>query len=267
MEEKTYRHSFVKLAMMFLGIVFFIFIIYSSGERDYFLLGMAGIALIVGIVYATNSVRISQEEISTSTLLGTKSLRWSDIARVSTRGQSIRLHNRDEDMALTIDSQLGDYIEILDIIFNKRPELFDLNDGNELSRSLLSNLFVITLGLLIMSLTFFFLFVVINVELIIKLIPLGIGMLFIISWLLSAQRLILDGNSIKIVYFYKKITYIIDEIDSITLEKRRTRNGTIYYVQARLKTGKRVNLPTFQQGSALTYQILKRWYSKGVSQL
>jgi hypothetical protein len=49
------------------------------------------------------------------------------------RGQALRLHNHDEDVILSIDSQLEGYKEILDIIFSKRPDLVDESDNTVMS--------------------------------------------------------------------------------------------------------------------------------------
>ena len=150
--EKTYRHSFGKLALMFLGGLFIAYIIYASGELDYILLGMAGIIFIVSISYAASSVKISNDEIVTGSLLGSRSLRWTEISRVSMRGQSLRLHNRDEDVTLSLDSQLDGYPEILDIIFNKRPDLFEI-ENNVITRSVWGSIVAIGFGLLMMAIS------------------------------------------------------------------------------------------------------------------
>jgi len=263
--EKTYRHSFGKLALMFLGGLFVAYIIYVSGELDHILLGMAGIIFIVSISYAASSVKISNDEIVTGSLLGSRSLRWTEISRVSMRGQSLRLHNRDEDVTLSLDSQLDGYPEILDIIFNKRPGLFEVGDNNVMSRSVWGSVFAIGFGLLMMAISVTLLFTIDTTGIILSLFFFIFGLFLIGTWLLGAQRLELESQSMTIVYLYRRVSYTVGDISSITLEKRRTRNGYIYFVQANLVSGKKVKLPAFKQGSALIYQILKRWHSKGVS--
>ena len=265
--EKTFRHSFGKLAWMFLGALFFGFIVYSSGDLDYFMLGIIGILLFVAIFNATSSVKISSNEIITGRLLGSKSLRWSDIARVSMRGQSLRLHNRDEDVTLSLDSQLDGYPEILDIVFNKRPDLFEVGENNIMTRSLLGSIFFLGFGLLLLLASIFLFFTLDEAGIIFGLVLALFGLILIGSWLLGAQRLELESQTMTIVYLYKKVSYTTSDISSITLKKQRTRNGYVYFVQADLQSGKKLRIPSFKQGSTLTYQILKRWHSKskGVS--
>jgi hypothetical protein len=132
---QTFRHSFGKLALMFLGVLFLGFFAFSIGQTDYFLFIITGIVLVIALFYATSNVKISNDEITTTRLLGSKSLRWSEIARVSTFGQTLRLHNYDDDLVLSIDSQLEGYANILDIILNKRPDLLDTTDDNGMSIS------------------------------------------------------------------------------------------------------------------------------------
>jgi len=262
--EKTFRHSWFKVLWMFVSGLLFAFILYADNDLNLIMLGIIGLLFVMGITFAFSTVKISMDGVTTTSLLGAKSLMWSEIARVSTRGQSVRLHNRDEDVALTIDSQLGGYIEILDLIFSKRPELFDLHEDTELSRSVWGVLILIGVGSILMGFAVLAL-LGIDMDPIIALVLFGLGAIFVIIWFLGAQKLELDANSMTIVYLYKRTTYTIDEINAITLEKRRTRNGYIYFVQAHLKNGKKVNLPTFKQGSALSCQILKRWHAKGVA--
>ena len=263
--EKTFRHSFGKLVLMFLGGLFFAFIVYSSGDMDYFMLGITGLVFLFAVYYAVSSVKISYDEIVTTRLLGSKSLKWSDIARVSMRGQSLRLHNRDEDVTLSIDSQLDGYPEILDIIFNKRPDLFDVGENNVMSRNIWGIIFALGFGLLMLAISGFVFLSGDATGTIFGFMFVLFGLFMIGGWLLGAQRLELENQSMTMVYLYKSVSYTISDINSITLEKRRTRNGYIYFVQANLKSGKKLRLPTFKQGNALMYQILKRWHSSGTS--
>ena len=220
--------------------------------------------------YVASRVKIYDEEITANGLLGSKSLKWSQIGHVSTRGQSLRLHDRDESVILSLDAQMEGYIEILDLIFSKRPDLFDLNvsESKVFLRSIGTHILVIGFGLMVIlisvlgfvdqdhDLNWFF-----------ALIFLGLGLYMIVAWFLSPQGFTLENQTLFVKYFFKEITYKVSDINAITLEKTRTRDGYIYFVQVNLKTGKPIKLSGFKQGSALTYQILKRWHAKAVSNL
>lgn len=262
--EKTFRHSFIKVALMFLGVLFLGFVAFLDNQINYFLFGVMGVVLLVALFYASSSVKISNEEITTTRLLSSKSFRWSDIGRVSTRGQALRLHNYD-DLTLSLDPQLDGYTEILDIIFRKRPDLFDSYENTVMSSSWLGNLFALGTGLLFMGVPVFLFFVTEEFDQYFSLIAFAIGGVVLAGWFLSPKRLTLEGKNLILGYLFKEVSYSADDINSISLQRQRTRNGYIYFVQANLKSGKRIRLPAFQQGAPLMYQILKRWHEKAAS--
>jgi len=138
--EQIFRHSFTKLVWIYLGLLLFGILVFLTGLKDYISIMGVVILLIIALFYSTSSVKISDEEIVTHRLLGSKSLKWSEINRASVRGQSLRLHNYDGDITLSIDSQLEGYIDILNIIFKKLPNLLDAGENNFLSKSILTNI-------------------------------------------------------------------------------------------------------------------------------
>lgn len=267
--EKTFRHSFGKLAMMALSVLIAGFAIFFIDETNYFLLVLIGFAFIAFLFYATSSVKISESEIVTTRFLGTKSLPWSDISHVSMRGQAIRLHNRDDDdVVLSIDSQLEGYPEILDIIFKKRPDLFDVGGNDMMSRGLLSGIATVGVGLAVIAISAFIFFAAREMEevsTISALIFLALGLFIIASWFLAPQSILLEDQTMVVAYLFREVTYTAGDITSVALEKRRTRNGYVYFVQVNLKTGKPLKLSGFWLGSVLMYQILKRWHDKASS--
>jgi hypothetical protein len=261
---QTFRHSPGKLILMFLGGLFFGVFAFSVGQIDYFLIGITGIVLVVALFYATSSVKISSDEIMTTRLLGSKSLRWSDIARVSMWGQAIKLHSYD-DLVLSIDPQLDGYKDILDIVFSKRPDLLDRSENNEMSRSWLAGIVTLGFGLSLIAIPVFLFFVDGEVDGIFFLFLFVIGVAVIAVWFLSPKSITLESRNLMLGFFFKEEPYSADDINSISLEKRRTRNGYVYFAQINLASGKKIKLPAFKQGAALTYQILKRWHKKAVS--
>ena len=71
-DEKIFRHSLGKLALMSLAALVLGFAAYVAGTTDYFLIPLAGIAFIFVLWYATSSVRISSDRITTRRLFGSK---------------------------------------------------------------------------------------------------------------------------------------------------------------------------------------------------
>lgn len=262
--EKIFRHSLVKLVVMFFGALFFGFLAFVI-QIDYFLLGIAGIALMIALFYATSRVKVSNDEITTNRLLGSKSLRWSEIARVSTFGQAVRLHNYDDDLVLTLDSQLDGYADMLDIVFSKRPDLLDREDSTVMTISWLGAVSTLGIGVLIIIMGIVQFLETQDFEKIFSLIFLAIGLSFIVRWFLSPNRLTLEDKNLTLGYWFVESSYSARDIDHISLEKQRSRNGYVYIAQINLTSGMKIKLPAFKQGAHLTYQILKRWHKRAVS--
>jgi hypothetical protein len=263
-DERIFRHSLGKLALMSLGVLVLGYTAYVIGTADYFLMALAGIAFVIVLLYATSSVALSTEGITTKRLFGSKSLRWTEIGRVSMRGQALRLHNRDEDMILSIDSQLEDYKEILDIIFSKRPDLLDESNNTVITASWLSHFLILGFGLFIVAGSVWLFSVFEESSRIYALLFLGLGLFIMGSWFLSPKRIALEDKTLLLIYLFRQVSYTAEEISSISLEKTRTRNGYIYFVQINLASGKKIKLPTFEQGTTLTYQILKKWHERAL---
>jgi hypothetical protein len=232
---------------------------------DYFLILLTGCIFIVALLYALSSVKISNDGITTTRWFGSKSLRWTEIARVSSFGQAVRLHNYDDDLILTLDSQLDGYADIVDIVFSKRPDLLDKNDDRVMSISWLGSIPTLGAGLFytVISASWFFTYQG-EFEKFFSLLFFIIGIYFVVRWFLLPKNLTLENENLIVGYWFKETIYSARDIDYISLEKQKTRNGYVYRVQITLTSVKKIKLPTFKQGTFLTYQILKRWHKKAV---
>jgi hypothetical protein len=265
--ERIFRHSFGKLALMCLGLLIFGFLIYLMWPEGYFLLlALIGIGLIVTLFYSTGSIKVSDQEVTSSRLLGSKSLRWSEIERISMRGQNLRLHNHDEDIVLSLDSQVEGYPEILDIVFSKRPDLFKKGEDTVLSSGWLANLYILGFGLfLIIAFSVFMFSLSEEFEKISSAILVAMGVWLLVSWFLSPKSIALEDRTLLVMHFFKEVSYSAEDIRFISLEKTRTKDGYVYFPQLNLKSGKKIKLPGFKQGTVITYQVLKKWHEKAIS--
>ncbi len=264
--EKTFRHASDKLVLMFLGVLFLGFLAFSSGQINYLCFSMAGIVLVIALSYATSSMKISTDEITTTRLLGSKSLRWSEIARISIHGQTLRLHSRDEDVILSLDSQLDDYNEVLDIIFSGRPDLLDDNENNVMSSSWLRNTVVLGSGLFIIAISIILFFVFEGFDKIFSLPLLALGAYILGSWFSSPRSLTLESKNLIVGYLFKEVSYSVDNISSVSYRRKsKGKSGYINFVQINLRSGDNIQFSLFKHGNAFAYQILKRWHKKAVS--
>ncbi|MBV5350438.1 hypothetical protein JZU71_04760, partial [bacterium] len=94
--------------------------------------------------------------------MGGKSLRWSEISRVSGRGYGIKLHNFDGDVAVAPSPQLHGYEEVVEWIGIKRPDLFNPLEYSEMKRGVSTLALIIALvvflvvGLLVAGTLYFY---------------------------------------------------------------------------------------------------------------
>ncbi|MBK9206779.1 MAG: hypothetical protein IPL71_00110 [Anaerolineales bacterium] len=103
------------------------------------------------VVRATAQTIISEDEISTKTLLGTKSLRWSEVSRVSGRGYAIKLHNFDGDVTVAPATQLPGYDEVVNWIGMKRPDLFSPLEYAEMKKNWAGTIIFSMVGLFLLA--------------------------------------------------------------------------------------------------------------------
>lgn len=261
--EKTFRHSSKKLLAMLVMGAFSVFIGFSDGETNYFCFSVAGFIMIVVLFFATSSITISLDEITTTRLFVSKSLRWSEIGRISMRGETLRLHNRDEDITLTLDSQLDDYNEVLDIVFGRRPDLFDASENNVLSGSWLRNVVLLGTSLVVITISIILVFLLEGFDKIFSLPLFMLGIYIMWSWFSAPRRITLEGKNLIVGYLLEEASYSADEISSISYKrKRKPKSGYINYVQINLRAGECIQFSLFEHGNAFAHQILKRWQQK-----
>ena len=127
--EKTFRYSQIKS----FGVLYLMFLVSCMvaglfvGIREFmFFGGLIGIGVILLILFLTYSVTVSEAGITTKSPFGKKSLPWSEIRHVSSKGASIKLHNRDGSNTVSINPQLDKSAEIFDVLYSKRPDLFSI---------------------------------------------------------------------------------------------------------------------------------------------
>jgi hypothetical protein len=211
----------------------------------------------------TSKTIISDDEISSQSILGTKILRWSEIHRVSGRGYGIKLHNFDGDVTVSPSQRLPRYEEVIEWIGVKRPDLFSPQEFGEMTKSWVVTIFLPMLGLLFMGIAFFF-FIQSSDALFPLLIFFIIGLLIIGMTLTSPQAISIQGNSIVIGYLFKQRTLPASEITSINLRYTQTRNGKQYYVALDLSSRSTIRISGLSPSLPIVYLVLKNWHRKNV---
>lgn len=270
-EPRTYRRSPLQfILVMVLLVIFAISFLTTIPRTGYTVLiplaVFLGIAFVSTFYTMTQKTTISDDGISAQNFLGEKSLRWSEISRVSGRGYGIKLHNSDGDVTVAPGAQLPGYEEVVEWVGIKRPDLFNPLEYNEMKRGL-GYIF----GLAVLAMLFIFGLVVFvgqfinsaDASMTFVLILLGI-LLFAILWMVLSfpQSLTLDGRSLTLKYIFSEKTLLIDEIASVDFRYSQTRNGKNYFIQITQTSKKKIRISGLNPSLPIVYLVLKNWHGK-----
>ncbi len=272
-EPKVYQHKPLQLVLLIILFAFLIvFSFFNIGtDETYILIPFGiflGLMLFISIYSMTLKTIISDTEISTQSILGTKSLSWGEISRVSGRGNAIKLHNMDGDVTVTPSQQLPGYTEVIEWIGAKRPDLFNPLVYGEMKKGwfiLFPAVLIVVLfiaGLLGSGLMLF------NgsetpVTILMPLIFITvIALVFFGVVLSSPQSVMLDGKSVLVKYFFSEKTLLADEIASVELRFTQTKNGKNYFVQLNQTNKKSLRISGLNIGLPIVYLVLKNWHKK-----
>ena len=272
-EPRVYKNSpfiFVLLIVMF--AVLFVALFFAAGDADFSnLIVMIPFALVFGLLFiflvfsATAQTIISNDEISTKNLLGTKSLTWSEINRVSGSGYGIKLHNLDVDVTVAPNPQLPGYPEVVEWVGVKRPDLFNPLDYSEMSKSWLNTILTPMIGLFIIGIGFFA-YTQASDTFFPFLVFIFIGLVFIGMTLTSPQAVAIQSNSIVLGYLFNQKTLPANEIASVDLRYTQTRNGRNYFIAVNLVTRKTIRISGLRPNLPVVYLVLKNWHKKNTLQ-
>ncbi len=272
-EPRVYRQSSLQVILMIvafsvLGIGLVISMAFVEFQYLLLALGVLGVTFTIALYSQTLKTIISDSEISTQSLLGVKSLRWTEISRVSGSGNGIKLHNFDGDVTLAPSSQLPGYEEIVETIGNKRPDLFDPLEYKEMKKSWPAWATIVIFAIFFIGMILGFIFTFINTPNSSAALFLPIGMssilliVFLVVILSTPQAVTLNGNSLLLTYLFKEKTVLADEVSSVSLSFIQTRNGKNYFVQLNQKNKKVLKLSSMGPGFPILYLVLKNWHAK-----
>lgn len=232
-----------------------------------FVLLLGGLFVYTVFTYTAKTI-VSEEEITTQTLLGSKTLRWTEVHRVSGRGYGIKLHNFDEDVTVAPMYRLPGYEEVIEWIGRKRPDLFSAQEFSEMRRGLwqvFGSLIAITA---VFGMAGAFLWAsdpeaLTSTDTIFPLIFLVIIIFAIGISLLSTPRSIaLEGGTLRMHYLLNEKTILANEVVSIDYTYTQTRNGKRYFIAINLTDRKTVRISGLSIGLPIVYLILKNWHAR-----
>ncbi len=271
-EPRIYKHSpfgFIVIILLFGGMLAFFFVSLGQDEPIFFIPILLLFELVgfVSLLQVFVRTIISDDEITSRTILGTKTLRWSEISRVSGRGYGIKLHNLDEDVTIAPSPQLSGYEEIVEWIGTKRPDLFNPQEYSEMKRGWGFVFGLLLLGLVGLGIVGVFVMQSFSspdtAALFAPLLVLGV-MLLVFFWMILSipQSLTLEGNALTLKYLFSTKTLRADEIASVFFGYTRTRNGKQYYISLQLANRRQVRVSGLGLSMPVAYHVLKNWHRK-----
>lgn len=263
-EPRTYQYSIFRLVLLIvvlllLGIVPFLILGESGFPYMFFSLAFIGLIILISIYALTRSTTISNDRISTRSLLGERSLNWSEIDSVSGRGNAIKLHNRDGDVTVAPSPHLPGYPDVIEMIGAKRPDLFHPARYGVMARNWLNSLLFLMIGISLIGVGFF-LYLESN-ETVMPILFLAFVVLgFIVSIFTSVLSLRLDGSSLTVQYFLRKTLLKTNDIHSIGLGATQTRTGKNYHVMLFTNHNRMIRFSGIGPSLPVVYLVLKTWH-------
>jgi len=269
-EPRVYKHSPVIIVIFILMLVGFI-VLLSSGIFDGGLVEIALLLLLFGLIFSvvvfsySSKTTLSDDEISSQNIFGTRTLRWTEIHRVSGRGYNIKLHNFDEDVIVAPSPQLPHYEEIVEQIGEKRPDLFSPQEFSEMKRGVG---FLAGIGVLVLAVIGFAVFFTLQIgdlfssNFFFIVIALLVVFAFVIYKIVATvpMSVILEGHHLFLKYLVGQRTLPADEIKFIRLSYTQSRNGKIYFVEVSLVNGRALRLSGLSPNLPTAYLVLKNWH-------
>ena len=264
-EPRIYRYSTIRLVLLIillalLGIAPFMILGGNNSLYVLFSFAFIGLVMFISIYSLTRSTTISNDGISTRSLLGERSLNWSEIDSVSGSGNKIKLHNRDGDVTVAPSPHLPGYPEVIEMIGAKRPDLFNPAEYSVMPRNWLGSLWFLVMGMLFIGIGIFLYLDASETETMMPIILVAVvGLAFIASIFMSVLSLRLDGSSLTIRYLLGQTVLKPGEVKSVGLNVTQTRNGKTYNVLMFTDRGRTIRFSGIGPSLPIVYLVLKNW--------
>ena len=219
-----------------------------------------GLIMLVSVFWLTRSTTISNDGISTRSLLGERHLNWSEIESVSGKGNGIKLHNRDGDVTVAPSPQLPGYAEVIEMIGAHRPDLFNPAAYSEMPRNWFSSLLFLVMGAILIGIGIYLYLDSSRTETMTPIIFLAVfGLGFVASIFMSVLSLKLDGPLLTVRYLLKQTALKADEVRTVGLDVKQTRNGKSYQVFMFTNHNRTIRFSGIGPSLPIVYLVLKNW--------
>ena len=271
-EPRVYKNSpillvfIILLFMFFLGILLFAF---GSNSIGFMIPLVAFSIFLFGAAFVSMASKtiVSDDEITVQGILGTKSINWVNVGRVSGWGYAMKLHSRDDDVTISISPRLPGYQEVIDFVGLKRPDLFTTQEYSSMKRGIVQYLLV-GFGLLMMGgvAVAYMVAVMSNEETVTSssfvplLILAGFALIMVVTSLSGPQSINLEGNSVNLKYLFSEKSLQSNEIANVQLAFTQSRNGRHYFIALNLLERKTIRISGLGMSLPIAYLVLKNWH-------
>ena len=266
-EPRTYRHPAFQLIILF--IIFGVIAVgYFTSWNSSDLTSTLPVAALLVLIFLfslhslTAKTTISENEISSQSIFGTRTLTWAEINRVSGWGNAIKLRNMHGDVTVAPSSQLAGYEEVVEFIGSKRPDLFSPQDYNEMSRNWYGYILLGVIALFVIGTGLFLLTQAGSTGVIIFLFFLILALFIAYVTFSMPKSLNLEGDTLYIKYFFNEKSVRAHEITSINLNYRQTRNGKNYFVGIDLTNKRYTRISGIGPNLPVVFLVLRNWHKK-----
>lgn len=263
-EPRVFKNSAATLILVAFLFVIFVITVTVGAVADpivMFLVGGVGLlTFLIAFFTVSSKVTISDDEITSQNILGARTLRWTEISRVSGRGNGIKLHS--EEVTVSINPQLPGFEEVVEIIGQKRADLFSAQEFSEMRRGIGSYFGFLMIMLLFSGIGLFYYTIAdFSSESLLSLAFMALFfIIFLWSFLASPQSLTLENNNLQVKYLLGEKNFSANDITGIFFAFNRTRRGgKRYFVAITAKDGKRISLSGLNIGLPVVYLVLKNW--------
>ncbi|GAB4498971.1 MAG: hypothetical protein OHK0052_13180 [Anaerolineales bacterium] len=268
---RTFRASVVLwLSAVFftlLTLFFFFTVLFQSNAFQiwFIALGITGFTLFLWASIAT-VIQAEPTAIIWRMLWFERVIPWSDLGEVHDNDYQIKLISRDGFTKIKFNLQLSGYIDLLEILYAQRPDLFTLPADDVYRPQYWRDYERVQWGIVAVI----FLFSGITGLLYdagFAVLMLTLGMLSLLylgyTWLLNTPRHVqIMSGGLQLTYVNRVEIFTIGQISQILYRKpsRMRRNNPVYRAEIWLLNGRVVPLGFAQQGTIKTYFTLRRWF-------
>ena len=239
-----------------------------------------------------SSIRVSETGILLSNLLSKAEIRWNEIESIKSNvvGKKLELIPN-KGNALKISNQIEGYPALVEIIRQKRPDLFKTNSNQSAGKNTPANKFdaspsmnvdrasqprytgvktfsknfIGQYGVLLLMLPFCIigpLFIYLRSDWFVGISFGLIGLFFMVSSLFNVNQVTLDSNKLKTESFFQQKDYTANQIKEISMKTVRSRRGiATNFVNIQPVEGNAISMAGFPEGDEIIYATLMEWWN------